>query len=216
MMEANVNNCPGGGGDLPQVPDNARELPTVQTAEKLKAVGYRSNFDFLKLYPGVYNLETNPRLRGNPPGLEAVLGNSIEAVQRARRLNGNSAGIERFLAYAGESLDVCIRMREADMEDGLIKELRNWVSSCPVISGQSKANFRVFVCADVGSADSWSKGTTLRAASISDSGTQSRRYRTEPHTTRLISRKRSEPMQGSPLPGMDSGTLSTIGYSPSI
>ncbi|KAL2140014.1 hypothetical protein VTI28DRAFT_4408 [Corynascus sepedonium] len=91
----------------------ARELSTVPAAEHLKAIGYNSVIDPTKLYPGVYTR------KGNLPSLGELLANSFEAVQEARRVTKNPAGIDRFLSLAGESLDCCIEMRIADMSDGL-------------------------------------------------------------------------------------------------
>ncbi|KAK4247527.1 hypothetical protein C7999DRAFT_32071 [Corynascus novoguineensis] len=97
----------------------ARELPTVTTAEHLKAIGYNSVLDPIKLYPGVYTRG------GQLPNLENLLENSFEAVQEARRVTTNPAGIDRFLSLAGESLDSCIDMRIADQSDNLNNDFMN-------------------------------------------------------------------------------------------
>jgi hypothetical protein len=112
--------------DLSQVAANDRELPTVQTAEKLKNIGYSSTIDYVKLYPSVYTLK-DPN-----PSLGQLLDNTLQAVQQARRVTTNPNGIAKFLALAGESLDDCIEMRRADQSDGLIKAFKEGVS-CPVL-----------------------------------------------------------------------------------
>ncbi|RYP70496.1 hypothetical protein DL771_005433 [Monosporascus sp. 5C6A] len=97
---------------------NARELPTVQTAEQLKTIGYSSTLDPSKLYPSVYT-------RQSPnPTLGELLDTSFQAIQQARRDTTDPNGIARFLTLAGESLDDCIEMRRADQADALIKDFK--------------------------------------------------------------------------------------------
>lgn len=116
---------------LAQVPANARELPTIQTAEHLKAIGYSSNFDPMKLYPEVYAVdeETIKKTIANAPSLKEILGNTASKLQEART---RATGLDNLLALATESLEVCADMRKADLADSLIENLKDDVG-CPVL-----------------------------------------------------------------------------------
>ena len=112
---------------LAQVPADARELPTIQTADHLNAIGYSSNFDPIKLYPEVYNAKKIAR-EGNPT-LGDVLSNTASKLQEART---RATGIDNLLALAIESLEVCVDMRKADQADHLIEDLEKEVG-CTVL-----------------------------------------------------------------------------------
>ena len=101
-----------------QVAAGAKELPTVETAEHLKSIGYSSNIDPAKVVPGVFT-------RQSPnPTLAELLDSSFNAIQQARRDTTNLRGIQNLIDLAADSLDSCVEMRRADQSDALIKDLK--------------------------------------------------------------------------------------------
>ena len=95
----------------------AKELPTVQTAEHLKSIGYSSNIDPVKVVPSVFTRQYNPTLA-------ELLDSSFNAIQQARRDTTNLSGIQNLIDLAADSLDNCIEMRRADQSDALIRDLK--------------------------------------------------------------------------------------------
>jgi hypothetical protein len=109
------------------VPADARELNTIDTAERLKAIGYSSNFDPVMLYPEVYTRQSTMR---TPPPLKEVLSNTVNKLQEART---RATGLDELLKLAIESLEICVDMRKADQADALIRYLNDEVG-WPVLS----------------------------------------------------------------------------------
>jgi hypothetical protein len=146
----------------------------------LKALSYSAAISHRKLYPPgrVWNCQGDTASRGNirpDPG-------GLDATQKARQTGKGTENIAKFVKLADDALNAGIKMRQADEQENLIKELEKWVS-CPVLRCLPRKRRRT--CSDRGAyARSSSKILIETAAPSSSTRIRTRNCPMEKHTRR--------------------------------
>jgi hypothetical protein len=115
-------------------------------------------------------------LRATQPSLGEIFDQTLDAIQKARQTGKGTENIAKFVKLADDALKAGIKMRQADEQENLIKELQTWVS-CPVLRCLPRKRRRT--CSDRGAYARSSSKMIETAASSSSTRIRTRYCPTE-------------------------------------